>query len=197
MGFFSLSATCGCCGREVGLNRYKQGMTTGGKEIWACPDCVRRNRGKNITIDYNTGKISVLSAKDTEVRMKCNTCGCVYCFNGEDLLRNKQLAKEAMTNSILGVGEAIGGTRIGSQIATNTADAKLNQIVDYTRCPKCNSADVKAISEAEFKKEKEQSQNGNAAYSAADELKKFKDLLDSGVISQEEFDAKKKQLLGL
>lgn len=33
--------------------------------------------------------------------------------------------------------------------------------------------------------------------SSADELKKFKDLLDSGVITQEEFDAKKKQLLGL
>ena len=33
--------------------------------------------------------------------------------------------------------------------------------------------------------------------SAADELKKFKELLDSGVITQEEFDAKKKQLLGL
>ncbi|MCI5905492.1 MAG: SHOCT domain-containing protein [Oscillospiraceae bacterium] len=33
--------------------------------------------------------------------------------------------------------------------------------------------------------------------SSADELKKFKDLLDSGVITQEEFDAKKKQILGL
>ena len=31
----------------------------------------------------------------------------------------------------------------------------------------------------------------------ANELKKFKDLLDSGVITQEEFDAKKKELLGL
>ncbi len=30
-----------------------------------------------------------------------------------------------------------------------------------------------------------------------DELKKFKDLLDSGVITQEEFDAKKEQILGL
>ena len=38
---------------------------------------------------------------------------------------------------------------------------------------------------------------GSAALSAADELKKFKELLDSGVITQEEFDAKKKQLLGL
>lgn len=33
--------------------------------------------------------------------------------------------------------------------------------------------------------------------SNADELKKYKDLLDMGIISQEEFDAKKKQLLGL
>ena len=33
--------------------------------------------------------------------------------------------------------------------------------------------------------------------STADELKKFKELLDSGIITQEEFDAKKKQLLGL
>ena len=33
--------------------------------------------------------------------------------------------------------------------------------------------------------------------SSADELKKYKDLLDSGVITQAEFDAKKKQLLGL
>ena len=33
--------------------------------------------------------------------------------------------------------------------------------------------------------------------SAADELKKFKELLDMGIITQEEFDAKKKELLGL
>ena len=37
-------------------------------------------------------------------------------------------------------------------------------------------------------------QNNN---SNADELSKYKDLLDRGVITQEEFDAKKKQLLGL
>lgn len=33
--------------------------------------------------------------------------------------------------------------------------------------------------------------------SSADELKKYKELLDSGVVTQEEFDTKKKQLLGL
>ena len=37
----------------------------------------------------------------------------------------------------------------------------------------------------------------NTETSAADELKKYKELLDGDVISQEEFDQKKKQLLGL
>lgn len=38
---------------------------------------------------------------------------------------------------------------------------------------------------------------GDTALGAADELRKYKELLDTGVITQEEFDAKKKQLLGL
>lgn len=33
--------------------------------------------------------------------------------------------------------------------------------------------------------------------SGSDELKKYKELLDSGIITQEEFDAKKKQILGI
>lgn len=35
-----------------------------------------------------------------------------------------------------------------------------------------------------------------ATFSSADELRKFKELLDMGIISQQEFDAKKKQIIG-
>ncbi len=38
---------------------------------------------------------------------------------------------------------------------------------------------------------------GNTQTSSAAQIKEFKELLDSGVITQAEFDAKKKQLLGL
>ena len=34
-------------------------------------------------------------------------------------------------------------------------------------------------------------------HSSADELKQYKELLDMGILSQEEFDAKKRQLFGL
>ena len=36
-----------------------------------------------------------------------------------------------------------------------------------------------------------------SAASSADEIMKFKELLDSGVSTQEEFDAKKKEILGV
>ncbi len=39
--------------------------------------------------------------------------------------------------------------------------------------------------------------NSHTAISSADEILKFKNLLDNGIISEEEFEAKKKQLLGI
>lgn len=45
--------------------------------------------------------------------------------------------------------------------------------------------------------EKQNNIQTNTTTSNADELKKYKELLDGGIITQEEFDAKKKQLLGL
>lgn len=50
---------------------------------------------------------------------------------------------------------------------------------------------------SEYKSENSVVASNNIHPSQADELKKYKDLLDSGVITQEEFDAKKKQLLDL
>jgi len=54
-----------------------------------------------------------------------------------------------------------------------------------------------AISELLVQRQKAQQAAPAAAADTAGELKKYKELLDAGVISQEEFDAKKKQLLGL
>lgn len=130
-----------------------------------------------------------------ERRMRCNVCGHVYCYTFADLEKNKQLMKDSLTDSLLSVGESLAGTRMGSYMASNSADEKKSQIIDYSKCPKCHSADVVEIGEDEVVAP--QSSNTQTASSTADEIKKFKDLLDAGVITQEEFDAKKKQLLGL
>ena len=68
-------------------------------------------------------------------------------------------------------------------------------------CCKNNSEVYDAISELLLERQENKKTDSTIvqeiAQSSADELKKFKELLDSGVITQEEFDAKKKQLLGL
>lgn len=55
----------------------------------------------------------------------------------------------------------------------------------------------KAISDLLISRQNRKAPVQTSNQSNADEMKKYKELLDSGVISQEEFDAKKKQLLGL
>lgn len=194
-GFISPTETCAICGKEIGLNRFKIGTTTDGKAIWKCAECAKK--GGFIKIDYSTGKASFIDVKDTEVRMKCNTCGHIYCYNAEDIERNRQNAKSATRNAISGMANAVGGTQIGARLDNNNAQNYLDKIVDYSKCPHCNSTDVRSLTKEEFAKEQKTVSAENSSVSAADELKKFKELLDSGVITQEEFDAKKKQLLGL
>ena len=57
------------------------------------------------------------------------------------------------------------------------------------------------VSNLLLERQQKENRSSSAAYiqqsDEADQIKKYKDLLDSGVITQEEFDAKKKQLLGL
>lgn len=61
-----------------------------------------------------------------------------------------------------------------------------------------NANDIhNCISELLIQRQTQKQAPAAQSTSNADELKKYKELLDSGVISQEEFDAKKKQLLGL
>lgn len=89
--------------------------------------------------------------------------------------------------SLLGGRESVGGVFAASgDENTITISSNENEIAE------------KMVAYIQEKiKEARQPKVAVAATSAADELKKFKELLDMGVITQEEFDTKKKQLLGL
>ena len=56
---------------------------------------------------------------------------------------------------------------------------------------------LQQITKIQEKEPKQEVKDTNAGFSAADELLKFKKLLDIGAITQEEFDAQKKKLLNL
>lgn len=76
---------------------------------------------------------------------------------------------------------------LGFRISLNTIEFYVDTLEDYHRIKEIEKivinygADEKTV----------------AAFSAADEILKFKNLCDMGIISQEEFEAKKKQLLGI
>ena len=132
------------------------------------------------------------------IRRRCKLCGGVYSFTRADLERNEELRKKAMREAVHSVAEAFGGTSVGATLSRKNSEDARSKIIDYDRCPKCGSPEVVNITDEEFKQMQEAAEKPAAtAISAADELKKFKELLDAGVITQEEFDAKKKQLLGL
>lgn len=57
--------------------------------------------------------------------------------------------------------------------------------------------DIREVFENYREHSEDADNNQDQVFSAADELKKFKELLDMGIVTQEEFDTKKKQLLGL
>ena len=93
-------------------------------------------------------------------------------------------------------------TTPGSRDSKNTEEASTNE---NALCFKNGSQDAEAKKIKEYVDEQilkiAQTKTGatiiQQTASPAEELKKMKELLDMGVITQEEFDAKKKQLLGL
>lgn len=138
--------------------------------------------------------------KNKEIRKRCNVCGQIFCYNQADIDKNKSNARQATLSSIGGIAGAVGGAYTASAVNNANAQKSLNQIVDFNRCPQCNSTNLSIISDEEFKEMKKQNnaqQSATPTVSSADELKKFKELLDMGAITQEEFDQKKKELLGL
>ena len=156
--------------------------------------------GKAMKWDPTIGKVVMVEKGDIEIRKKCRSCGHIMCYNAVDLDNNKKLMANARFQAIGSMSNALSGNYAASAIYNQSAQNGMNQIKDFSRCPSCGSIDLVEIS----KEELQAANNMNAAPapvvqapSAADEIRKFKELLDMGAITQEEFDAKKKQILGL
>lgn len=149
--------------------------------------------------EYDTAEIAIEKPDpNKEIRKRCNVCGHIFCYTNADIKKNISNAKSAMWSSVAQIAGGVSGAYGASAVNQTNAQNSLNRIVDYNKCPNCNSNNLSIISDEEFEAMKAQQNVSNQQpISVADELKKFKELLDMGVISQEEFDSKKKQLLGL
>lgn len=83
-------------------------------------------------------------------------------------------------------------------IGVSTSSGQIKFLFCKNKNEVFNAISNQLINRQEKKPEqKEKTIIQNIPQSNADEIKKYKDLLDSGIITHEEFEAKKRQLLGL
>lgn len=160
-------------------------------DFYKAGDYVRENCGVNRIKKWQDS---------LEFRMRCNVCGQVFCYTYTDLMNNARFAQLAKNHGRDAVVNALIGTPVGVYGNMKLGNDAVGRITDYSRCPHCNSSSLTEITKEEWdagKVAENKPVQTAVALSAADEIKKFKELLDSGIITQEEFDAKKKQLLGL
>ena len=133
----------------------------------------------NTTVDMNQ-----------EIRMRCRVCGKVFCYTLNDINKN---AKQGMIQLLSGIGEmsgALSGDYVAAGVNAMNANDASNRVTDYSKCPSCGSKDLERLTGNE-------SNNSNQVSSGADEILKYKNLLDQGIITQDEFDAAKKRILGI
>ena len=110
------------------------------------------------------------------------------------LIPSKMLVNGYITFNVLGENAGARGG-IGSSVDARKSE---NTVIVNKKADDEILKQIKAfVEEAKEKASSNQGQTIIQQASAADELKKFKELLDMGIITQEEFDAKKKELLGL
>lgn len=137
---------------------------------------------------------AIRDGKYDEHIMRCNVCGHIFTYTqaaieekAAELKREKSLR---LRSRMMGLGN--GSELSHAEASFNSSKAQLDSM---KKCPSCHSANVTEISADEAASARNNAAKPTA--SAADELAKYKQLLDTGIITQEEFDAKKKQLLGL
>lgn len=138
--------------------------------------------------------------KKQEIRKRCNVCGKIFCFTADDYANSLNHLTNAAFSSIGAIANAAAGSAWASNELNKSADRQMNRFVDYNRCPACNSTDLTLLSEEEFdaiKNTQSQPAAQEPKKTLVEQMAEYKQLLDMGVITQEEFDAKKKQLLGL
>ena len=192
-------ARCAVCDKDLSFAVVKYSVPdANGKHHQVCKACADQARYKALKYDPATGRMKIVGQSEVETRKRCNVCGNIFCFTPADLDRNARKESQAFMSALGSIGGALSGHYAASAIHESNSQNATDGIIDYNRCPKCGSTNLSIISDEDFIEEQSAApQPSTPAISIADELKKFKELLDLGVITQEEFDNKKKELLNM
>lgn len=85
-----------------------------------------------------------------EYRRRCNVCGKIYCYSDEDLSNNTSNSAIAALSALGGIASIFGGTRLDTYVLNNQTDRYNSKVVDYNKCPSCNSSNTSFLTDAEW-----------------------------------------------
>lgn len=146
-------------------------------------------------IEFTKGAVEVDKPSEQQVdehRMHCKVCGHIYCYTDKDVRKNDENTLLSAVSAVGSLAAAFGGgTRLDVYAQQRNANRYSDRIIDYKRCPNCNSTDIEP-----FTGNAEVNEQGSVN-AAVEEIKRYKELLDLGILTPEEFAAKKKQVLGI
>ncbi len=137
-------AKCKMCGKSVTMAfiRYKWTDEQGRKHD-ICKKCIKSANGRTLKYSESADLLYYEGASTKqEIVVKCRTCGHVFCYNEEDIKNNRKQAWRGIMSGVASISETVGGTRIAGAIHSQNADNALNKVVDYDKCPNCNSRDI-------------------------------------------------------
>ncbi len=82
---------------------------------------------------------------------KCNVCGKIYCYSTDDLKENASNAAVGALSAIGAIASVFEGTRWDTYALNSQSDRYTNRVVNYNKCPSCNSTNTILLSEQECK----------------------------------------------
>ena len=91
---------------------------------------------------------------------RCNVCGKIYCYTDQDLKDNAKNAGLSALSALGTMASVFGGTKIDAYAQNNMSDRYGSKVVDYSRCPSCNSSDISMLSDEEWSKYQSNGGNG-------------------------------------
>lgn len=85
-----------------------------------------------------------------EYRRKCNVCGKIFCFTDEDIKDNLKNTAMAGLNALGQIGSVFGGTIFHTSYFSEESNRFKNKVIDYDKCPYCNSSDIEIVVDDEL-----------------------------------------------
>lgn len=147
----SSNINCNVCGKSI-TKGYLRVRDNNGKTLYnLCLDCSEQykmitGRAGSYPDLVEIKRIIQQKARPhsmSEHRIQCNACGAIFCYSDEDVKRNKRLKTQQVLSSLSSVLNFFAVSGLLGQLDAMRSDQLKSQIIDYSKCPRCNSTDLR------------------------------------------------------